>query len=224
MASLSQNLGLIVPTPTDPFSTADIAQNWEKIDDAPGTYICTSTTRPTFTASQPGRRIYEKDTDLEWTWSGTEWQRVAPMGLLKRTNGEWATGTVSTDVVSSASTYVIVCSVTNVVVPAGRRTLQVQVVWSRAYNTLGYFYGAIFRSAVNNSGTRIGGWAITGANRSGQHPDEGGGGSTFALERDGLPPGVYDWSFQIATQSLIGGTSTVQGNPTSPNSISILEL
>ena len=223
MASQSRNLGLIVPTTVDDFSTADIAQNWETIDESPGTYICTSTTRPTFTASQPGRFIYEKDTDLEWVWTGTEWRRSSPKGMLKKTDGTWAVGSRFTDFSSSSETSVLVVSVPNVVVPPGRRTLQITAAWTRAYSTSGYFYGRLYRSAVSNSGTMLSQFAIAGT--IGQAiEDSGDSGFMSIYERDGLPPGVYDWSLQMAMNWSMSGTATFLANANGPVEISVVEL
>lgn len=228
MAIQTRYLGLTSPTTTSQFSTADLAANWDKIDKAPGTFICTSSTRPTWSAQQVGRRIYETDTDLEWIWSGSgEWRRSAPKGLLKTTGGGWASGTRDTDLVTTSTTSVLVASIASVVVPAGRRTLQITVSYSRAFNSSGYFYGRLYRHAgapASNSGTMIHQWAITGANRSGQNPDEGGGGFMASFERDGVNPGVYGWSFQVSASPIIGGTTTVQSNPTTPAVITVSEV
>lgn len=226
MASQSTNLGLTVPTTEDAFSTSDIANNWQKIDSAPGTHICTSTTRPTFSQVQAGRRIYEKDTDLEWVWDGSQWERVAPKGLLKRTNGSWAVGQRTTDISSSSNTSVLVVAVNDVVVPAGNRTLMIQVVWSRAYSRPGgYFFGRIYRSGQSNTGPMIRQWALTGALVPYENlADEGAGGSMFTYENDGLPAGVYSWSFQIARALDGSHVQTVQSNPGSPTEISVTEM
>jgi len=224
MPTPSRYLGLAVPSTVDDFNTADIAQNWEKLDKAPGTHICTSSTRPTWGASQAGRRIYETDTDLEWKWTGTAWTRSAPVGLLKRTNGEWAIGQRTTDVSVTGTASGLVVAVADVVVPPGRRSLRLDIVYSRAYNTMGYFYGRIHQSAVSNQGTILRQWAITGAIQKGVNPDEGGGGSMYHIIKGGLAAGVYSFSFQVGNNGTIGGTSTVQSNPGSPTEIIVTEI
>ena len=68
MPTPSPRLGLAVPTTSDPFSTEDLADNWDLLDAFPGTYICTSATHPVWGAAQQGMRILETDTGLEWRW------------------------------------------------------------------------------------------------------------------------------------------------------------
>ena len=227
MTTPSRYLGLAVPTRDDQFSTADLAANWGKIDEAPGTLVCTSSTRPTWGSSQAGRRIYETDSDLEWIWDGTAFQRAAPKGLLKKTNGEWAIAERTTSFSSMTVSEMLVLGVNDVVVPPGRRTLMIQVVWSRAYNSNGYFYGRIMRSSTpsaSGQGTIVRGWSITGDYSEAREGAGGGGGTVYALETNGLAPGIYSWSFQIALSASILGTATVQGNPTSPTEISVMEI
>lgn len=74
MPTPSPKLGLALPSQPDDFSTADLRANWEKIDAAPGTFICTSTTRPTWGANQAGRQIYEVNTGVTRAWTGTTWR------------------------------------------------------------------------------------------------------------------------------------------------------
>lgn len=51
-----------------------------------GHIICTSTTRPALTAADAGKTIYETDTQLVFTWTGTRWrlqERVICTSLLR---------------------------------------------------------------------------------------------------------------------------------------------
>src|SRR3954452_20373739 len=107
MPTPTTRMGLLKPTTADPFSTADLAANWQKIDDSPGTYVCTSTTRPPWGAAQRGRKIHETDTLLNWTWDGANFQRDAPRGLLKTTSGAWARGQRTTDITTTSTTGVV---------------------------------------------------------------------------------------------------------------------
>lgn len=224
MATQTTFLKLISPTVQDGFSTADIAENWGKIDQAPGVHICTSTSRPTFTLGQAGRVIYETDTDLMWAWTGTGWSRIAPKGLLSRADGSKAVGVRSSDFQTTSTTPTLVIGVTNVVVPPGNRTLEVRAQWSRAYsNEGGYFYGRFYRSNVSNSGPVLNQWAISGVG-GGTIPagTKGDGGGYSAFIRNGLPAGTYDFSFQVHVIS--GATATVTGTPSYPNEILVTEL
>lgn len=74
MPTPSPKLGLALPSQPDDFSTADVRANWEKIDAAPGTFICTSTTRPTWGVNQAGRHIYETNTGVTRAWTGSTWR------------------------------------------------------------------------------------------------------------------------------------------------------
>lgn len=73
MSSFSTKLLLKRNDGSDPFLRQDFVDNWNKLDAAPGAYICDSTTRPTWTSAQSGRAIYETDTQRTVWWSGTAW-------------------------------------------------------------------------------------------------------------------------------------------------------
>lgn len=216
MPTPSAHLGLAVPNTSDPFSTADLADNWDRLDDFPGTYICDSTSHPAWGAAQQGMRILERNTGLEWRWDGAAFQRIAPIGLLKTTTGGWARGQRTADFQTSSATYVIVVPITGVVVPAGRRTLRIDVTFFRAEaggTAANYFYGAVFRSSTNNTGTQEFTFAC---------PDNSSGTHTGYVP-GGLAAGTYDWSFQImkfgaATSPL------VRASATTPCEISIIEI
>lgn len=73
MASTTTKLSLRKPAPTDAVDvTADLANNFDVLDTAVGTTVCTSGTRP----SVPfiGQSIRETDTGLHYTWDGSAWQ------------------------------------------------------------------------------------------------------------------------------------------------------
>lgn len=217
MTTPSQKLQLAVPAQSDPFSTSDIAENWDKIDAAPGTHICTSSSRPSWTAAQGGRKIYETDTGLEWIWSGTAFKRMGPFGLLKRSNGNWAIAERTSDFTTTSNTFVKVVSAVSVVVPAGNRPLKIEVAWFKAKNVAGNFNGAIFRSDTANSGPKEVSWVL-GTSTSDANA---GGGTFFALIRDGLAPGTYDWSFQINGPT---GTSSIEATTSTPTTLAVTEM
>lgn len=227
MSTQSKNLKLVVPDTSTPFSTQDIADNWNKIDAAPGTFICTSSSRPTWAANQAGRKIYETDTDLDWTWTGTTWKRTAAKGLLTRTTGEKAIALRETDFTTTSTTPVIVLAITNVVVPPGNRTLVITFSWSRAYSTTGYFYARVFRSNTANTGPQIGGWAINGVRTDPVvEGNRGAGGTMSVYEANGLPAGTYSWSLQVFLPPGVpaGETAVITGTPTYPNIGTVEEI
>ena len=51
MATYSTVMGLKLNDPSDSFELSDFVANWETIDASPGTYICTSNTRPNWGAA-----------------------------------------------------------------------------------------------------------------------------------------------------------------------------
>lgn len=82
MSTISQHLGLIVPDPSDPFVRTDFVSNYNKLDQYPGTFICTSSTRPSWSANQAGQNIYETDTRRVLNWDGSTWhdpQQLPPV-------------------------------------------------------------------------------------------------------------------------------------------------
>lgn len=216
MPTPSAHLGLAVPDTSDPFSTEDLADNWGVLDKFPGTYICTSATHPAWGAAQQGMRILETDTGLEWRWDGLAFQRIAPIGLLKTTTGGWARGQRTSDFQTSSGTSVVVVPITNVVVPAGRRTLRIDVTFFRAEAggaASNYFYGTVFRSASNNSGTGEYTFAC---------PDNSSGTHTGYVP-GGLAAGTYDWSFQIRAYGA-ASNPLIRASATTPCEISVIEI
>jgi hypothetical protein len=73
VATYSTILGLKLSDESDPFQLADFIQNWELLDTSPGTFICSSTSRPSWNSSQAGRLIFMTDLKQVAYWSGTAW-------------------------------------------------------------------------------------------------------------------------------------------------------
>ena len=74
MATFTPRMQLKRPDGSDPFARQDFVDNYNKIDQAPGRHICTSSSRPSWGPAQAGRTITETDTRAEYFWSGTAWQ------------------------------------------------------------------------------------------------------------------------------------------------------
>jgi hypothetical protein len=214
MPTPTTHLSLLKPSTTDTFVTQDLADNLGKIDAAPGTFICTSSTRPTWSTNQTGMKIFETDTGLEWWWSGTAWRRVGPSGMLLTSGGIAAVALQTTDVANSDPTaFSLVIAVSNVVVPDGNRPLRVTASWKNCDATHGLAVGAIYRSAVANTGTRLAIWQMSGDSTDPVSGGQGQGGSYTAYERTGVPPGVYSWSFQFRIAAVpTGGTATMHND------------
>lgn len=74
MATFSTYLGLKLNSATDPFLLSDFIGNWTILDGSPGVYVCTSSSRPAWTAAQAGRLIFMTDYKALSYWSGTSWE------------------------------------------------------------------------------------------------------------------------------------------------------
>lgn len=226
MPTPSQHLALLKPSTSDPFVTQDLANNWAKIDAAPGSTICTSSTRPTWGSAQNGMKIFETDTGLEWWWNGTVWKRVSPSGMLLTTGGTFAVSLQTADVANSDyNTYSLVVSAQNVVVPDGMRPLRIVCCWKNCDATHGLAVGAVFRSATANTGQRLAVWQMSGDSTDPVSGGQGQGGSYTAYERTGLTAGTYSWSFQFRVSSTGGGGTATMHNDTQGGvcSIAVME-
>ena len=73
MSSTTPRLGLINPDGTDLFQRSDFVSNHNKLDQYPGTFVCTSQTRPVWGANQAGQSIFETDTRRQLWWDGSVW-------------------------------------------------------------------------------------------------------------------------------------------------------
>lgn len=76
MSTTSQHMGMKIPDGSDPFLRTDFVQNWNTLDQYPGVWICTSTTRPAWGAAQAGMMILETDTRRTLMWSGTTFKEM----------------------------------------------------------------------------------------------------------------------------------------------------
>lgn len=73
MATYSTYLGLKLNALSDSFLLSDFVNNWTILDGSPGVFICTSSTRPTWTAQQAGRLIFMTDYEQLSFWNGSAW-------------------------------------------------------------------------------------------------------------------------------------------------------
>lgn len=73
MATYSTVLGLKLNQLSDPFELSDFVANWDILDASPGTFICTSVSRPSWGTSQAGRMIFMTDLKQLSYWTGTAW-------------------------------------------------------------------------------------------------------------------------------------------------------
>jgi hypothetical protein len=71
VATYSTVLGLKLNDESDPFQLSDFTANYEILDASPGTYICTSTSRPSWGADQNGRLIFMSDLKQLSYWNNS---------------------------------------------------------------------------------------------------------------------------------------------------------
>lgn len=216
----SPRLGLFLPALTDRFKTEDIKGNFDKIDAAPGTHICTSTTRPTgWGAPKAGRKIYETNTGLEWVWNGTDWDRLTGgRGILTLSGGQPAIAERTSQFSTTSNTFVKVVTLSNVVVPGGHRPLMIVGTWMQADNSDGPGVLSIFRSAADASGPQMSKTFVAPSPGS-----KGNGGSSIAFERGGLQAGTYDFSLQLRSGDA-GGRTYMYADNAQPIQLTVIEL
>lgn len=99
MPNYTDRLGLVKPLSGEiqDDGRAQYNANFDQLDRMPGTFICTSSTRP----GSPflGQHIYETDSNKTLAWNGTEWLDVTePKSALRvllasTVNGEVSVGT-----------------------------------------------------------------------------------------------------------------------------------
>jgi hypothetical protein len=73
VATYSTVLGLKLNQLSDPFELSDFVANWDILDASPGTFICTSVSRPSWGTDQAGRLIFMTDLKQLSYWTGTAW-------------------------------------------------------------------------------------------------------------------------------------------------------
>ena len=209
MTTLSSRLGLKRHTTADRFRIQDYADNWAMLDTYPGSFVCTSTTRPTtWGAAQNGMKITETDTGLIWRWMGSAFVRQGPSGYL-------GAAARTTDLSTSATSAVTVVTYT-ASVPAGARAVQINVATPGVYSTAGITRVSILRGAtVLMSFLQQGSTGSLAINQP-QPMD-------FTIIDI---PNVASVTYSLAINAEIGfgGTSTIQGNLSAPCSLSVVEL
>lgn len=208
MATQTDRLGLNAWADSDTFQIGEHTANVERLDQFPGIFICTSTTRPGWGAPQTGMWIWETDTRLVWEWTGSAFERVTRKG--------WLNSNSRSSSISSASTTPLVAVQATITVPAGGRPVLVVVEGPGVASTVGITALSIYRDA-----TQVQGWT------------QGGGPSTGATDQpkpiafstlDTPAAGTYAYSLRFAATAGYGGTSTLSAAPGQPLAIHCLEV
>lgn len=169
--------------------------------------------------------ISETDTNLTWRWTGSTFVRTASTGLLRTTGGGVAVATRTTDFSTAVTaSFVVVLSVTNVVVPDGLRPLLILVQGEKGENTNGALVTQIARSNVSNQGPFLGQAGLSGDSSSPSAGAQGAGFTLMGIEQAGVAAGTYNWSFQIRSSGTYGGTSYIRAEANGPTKIMVMEM
>ncbi len=199
MPTTSPRLFLAKPILADDFDTSEIAANWQKVDDHPGTFICTSGTRPgTWGANHEGMFILETDTALLWRWNGTAFVRHGAVGHLDyhlRNSPDYTTSTADPEILVQKS----------VDIPAGDRNILITANWLQVTGD-GPVLFAIYRGS-----TRIAGVMCA----------EDAGGS-MSITDISPPAGTTTYSLRVTRPA--GTNVTVHCDGETPISINVLEV
>lgn len=209
MGTPTARIGLIKPTDSDGFSTENLAANWQLVDDYAGRFVCTSGTRPPWGAPQEGMTIYEKDTDLEWVWNGSLFNRYAPKGMLGNASRD-------TDITTTSTTLQVVVQATGVSVPRGGRSVMVQAQWFEVENSAGRSILALYRDT-----NELHAWAVGGEDTD--VAIEGLGDSVVIFD-EAPPEGIYTYSLRFAADAAVGGTTTMRATGTRKIKINVVEV
>lgn len=245
MPSPSTHLGINVFASGDSFNLNQFNSNWDVVDEVPGIFICTSTTRPgnagglgsnssfpgAWGSAQAGMKIYETDTGLTWRWTGGAFIRDNPVGLLGRVT---STATVSTSdqwSPTASGTYVTALS-TAVSVPAtdtnNSRILRVTAEVPEVKNpTLGQTWLMLIRTLSGNV-KFLNSWPVwsqqtTGSGNSGNNGTPGSFTSWDQPNSSDTAPLSVTYSLVFASQPGTTSTSTLVAGTTRPISLTIVE-
>jgi hypothetical protein len=217
MPTPSTRLALNIFSTADTFSTAQYDANWSLLDNYPGIYICTSTTRPTWGANQNGMRIHETDTGLSWVWNGSAFSRGSPSGNLGRITRTSNVGTTTTWTPPSFATLPVALTVT-VHPPNGNRLLMIVAEVPEVQNPNGLSYLVIQRDSTILNSYPVWTAQETGSGNSG---NAGSKGEFITFDTPNETSAVYTLAFAAAT--VTGGTTTLVGVATRPIGLTVIE-
>jgi hypothetical protein len=217
MPTPSPKLGLNIFALADTFSTAQYNANWNALDNYPGLFVCTSTSRPAWGANQNGMRISETDTGLLWTWNGTAFVRTHGIGNLGRVTRTSNVGTTSTWTPPSTGSPTSALTQT-VHPPNGNRLLMIVVEVPEVQNANGLSYLIIQRDATILNSYPVWTSQETGSGNSG---NAGNKGDFTTFDTPNEASAVYSLYFAAAT--VTGGTTTLVAAASRPIALTVLE-
>jgi hypothetical protein len=211
-ATTTPKLGLISPTTTDNFSTAEIAQTFGILDDNPGILcVANQAGRPsTWTHLQHGRTVRQLDQGIDWWWdkvdSGTTgtWRRLASKGILYAQGNGGSVSSSTTTYTSSAT----VIQTPSIRLPGGRR-IRVSVLWDTMGNTAGIAMGHYWEGS-----TLINSWGVNGFDTTSGLWGHVGAAGIYSIIRDISPTTQVDMTFTWGISAMVGvgGTSFIRNS------------
>lgn len=198
MSGTTPRLGLKTWDSSDPFLRQDFNDNSARLDQHPGHFICTSSSRPAWGAQQAGLRIYETDTRREVVWTGTAWREVLSSAPI------WV-GSVQPDVAMGKNTHVYYKLATFKVNRPG--TLLVSLLTEMQCQSI-YTMNSHFRPQVDGNDCQLAGEASY--SRVAQVQTSGGGWSRhWMVPSLGLRSvGVGNHNFGIHVYTTPGSTTS----------------
>ena len=224
MPSISPRLGLVRPLSSDAFITQDFYDNYTTLDSYPGSYICTSSTRPSgWGSAQTGMEIFETDTLLRWYWSGTAFIRHAAEGVLGHSDltSDFAT-TATSSTSTSPSATAISCTVSVPATHSSSTTKRIRVTASyyRIDNTAG-----VAEATLYSGTTLLYRASIRGKDDGEVDPmDWAGGGSIVAFDLPSTSGGSVTYTLRVNSLAASTGTTTLRASATAPAVLVVEEV
>lgn len=223
MPSASPRIGIQRPLSADPFDVQDFYDNYTLIDSYPGTFVCTSSTRPTtWGASQKGIEIVETDTMLKWMWTGTAFVRSSPVGVLGSSNltSDFTTTATSSTSTSPAATA-ISCTVAIPATNSASVTKRIRVTGSYYLidNDSGICEVTLYRDT-----TLLYQASLSGETGATTESSRGSGGSIVGFDFPSTAGGSTTYTLRVNSLSSPGGTTTLSASGTSPATLMIEEV
>lgn len=223
MASPTPRLALVRPSTSDGFSTTQHAANLTLLDAFPGVYVTTVAAPPAgWGVAHTGMLMLQTDSvpaGLLWRWTGTEFVRVMPVGLLGTSD---ITADFSTP--NTAAQTAITCNATVPVTNAGSTAKRVRVSASfysldnGTTTTLGACEVSLWRDAV-----LLKTFLWRGRPYDSTDPlDSGNGGTIEAFDNPAAGARVY--TLKVNSISAVGGTTTLRASPTTPAQLAVVEV
>lgn len=222
MPSLTSRLGLTRPDTNDAFGPEWAYDLLSQLDQAPGIFPCTSSTRPSgWGGAQNGIHIFETDRGLLWRWNGTAFVRTSPKGLLADPTEITADFTTSSTTPVTAISAAVTIPVTN----AGSTTKRIKIEgsWYALYNGTSTTLGACEVSILRDPGAVvIKSMRWRGRPATASSPLDWGEGGTI-VGWDAPSAGSATYRLCVNSISSVGGSTVLRATSTARASLAVSE-